>query len=243
MVFPFLFTACGGGGDPAGENLTEFVSWSGNLNGIYIADASNEFFKVRLSNRIVVAPNGADLTGLTVSNDGIFLLENSQIGVVQLVAGGGSQVAALRCKDGKSLDIVLNGNSYQVSGCTTENQSSTPVSNTGNTSINDFQNATDCLQISRNSYGTLHLTNRCQLKAYYSYCLTGTSFLTCGSAVSHPSGYSDYSRGTDSVLPGATDNVPETTDAGIQFFACSSPSGKTPYPVLTSFNPPRGVCI
>lgn len=103
---------------PNTNTNTSYVNWTGSANGALIADANDEFFRVRPSDNLVEAANGGGLNGLQVSANADVIYQGQPIGSVRLVNGSaGNKIAAFVCSNGASMDIILGTGTYSVSGC------------------------------------------------------------------------------------------------------------------------------
>lgn len=99
--------ACLDGGDPDAPAGPTYVTWTNSANGEVIKDATNENFRVRASDRVVVFDgNGRALGGTYVDTSANLFLNNTPIGgVYYTTATNGSQITVFRCTNGRALDF------------------------------------------------------------------------------------------------------------------------------------------
>jgi hypothetical protein len=237
-----------GGGDPDSSYVTIF----GNANQESIADANNEFFRIRSSDRAVVNQAGTVLNGLQVDSASRVFLNSQLIGRVELdLATNGTQIAVFRCENAASMDIIVAAGGYSVQGCVSASSPSpspspspAPAPSPPSSSA-DGINASSCLSTSRAANGQLILSNACNQTVYFSFCLLGssTSSFACGPS-STSGGVITYGRGNWQVSSGGTYTFPDGSNAsGAILFGCAAgPSGIQPLPNLTQLNPPTGFC-
>lgn len=105
----------GGSGGPDGPGGDSYVSWTNSANGEVIKDATNENFRVRASDRVVVFDgNGRALGGTYVDTSANLFLNNTRIGgVYYTTATNGSQITVFRCTNGRALDFYnTSANQY-----------------------------------------------------------------------------------------------------------------------------------
>jgi hypothetical protein len=101
--------ACGGGGEGLEPDST-YSDWTNNANGVVILDANNDRFAVRRDNDVLADyMTDTQLIGITVDDNGGIWYRGSQIGsVVSAPSASGGRIAAMRCLDGRSMDITFS---------------------------------------------------------------------------------------------------------------------------------------
>ncbi|MCX7902614.1 MAG: hypothetical protein N2483_10110 [Burkholderiaceae bacterium] len=113
-------SGCGGGGpDVSPVPTTQYINWVNSANGEIIKDASNENFRVRASDRVVVFDgNGFVLNGTYVDTDANLFINNQRVGVVAYAtATNGSQITVFRCLNGRALDFYNTSSTTYAHQC------------------------------------------------------------------------------------------------------------------------------
>jgi hypothetical protein len=111
-----LLAACGGSGDnppppplpsPSTPAPTAWIAWVGNANGEIIKDLTNDSFKVRASDRVVVfMGNMSELNGTYVDTSANLYINSALIGNVSpATSTAGTEIAVFRCTNGRILDF------------------------------------------------------------------------------------------------------------------------------------------
>jgi hypothetical protein len=118
---------------------TQYIPWSGSVNGTLINDKDDESFQAVSSSGQIFTKSGTQLTGLKVSGSTL-LYNGSQIGYIGFAsAQGGDQLAQMYCSNGEYLDIILSSASWQYKcNGVTSNGGSTNGSPPGNTATRSF---------------------------------------------------------------------------------------------------------
>jgi hypothetical protein len=112
LALAFTLAAAGLAGCGGGDDLVEepaYVNWSNSVNGTLIRDGNNEGYAVRVDNRTLVNLDAnTQLTGLTVDSSANVRDSGVIVGAVAVgTSTTGSNIAVLRCLNGRSMDVRL----------------------------------------------------------------------------------------------------------------------------------------